>query len=341
MDTWDLIVHNTDTTTRHGTGSDHQILNLQIYSNKDFGLNSRYNVNKINNRLYNQRKGMDWIEFRERLESRKNEEHKKRSNIKRSKGIRTRLQNRPNNKKPNHNKNKKSWWDEECKEAWESWKKSMNNVWKTGNMEDFIITEHNRKKWTELKQHKKEKAWTLLTEEIAKEKDIGKIWNKAKGIQNFFIKENSALNPRRRTELEEAEIIKLKNKNTTVAGITCENNSTGNIDMNSLYYIWEKDIENYEIIMTINNSRNKTSASGDERIDYRTMSELPSYLKEAYCEIVKESWKNTIIPNDWKIGRLCFIDKLIVAGNATIRPITLTSCPEKIMEKLINNRLTL
>ncbi|XP_053990479.1 uncharacterized protein LOC128882775 [Hylaeus volcanicus] len=54
--------------------------------------------------------------------------------------------------------------------------------------------------------------------------------------------------------------------------------------------------------------------------------------------MIKTSWETKKIPQDWKEGRICFMNK---PNKAALRPITLTSCTGKIMEKIINRRISM
>ncbi|XP_053994260.1 uncharacterized protein LOC128884704 isoform X2 [Hylaeus volcanicus] len=54
-------------------------------------------------------------------------------------------------------------------------------------------------------------------------------------------------------------------------GIVTDDSTTNNWSQDIQTSIWEKDLENYEILMTINSTKGKTPAPGDDRIDYKIM----------------------------------------------------------------------
>lgn len=355
-------------------GSDHQI--IDIYWHTEYRINPR-NVSNIKEyksyRIYNQKK-MNWSIFREHLTNKQmqitkeinstNDLNEKYNRWKDS--IRktfTEIQSKPTNKartykqyntkknlnntvetstinvyKKNKNKTKNRWWDNECKELWDNWKKATKQLWNSGNIEDYNTMTGYHEQWKKLKKKKKQEKWDNLIEEISKEQDMTKVWNKIKYIKEHFTKEKNIIENKIRTELEDTEIKRLKEINTKelpVFEIPATYRTYKNLPENDKY---NTKINNAEILQTIESCKNKKSAPGIDNIDYTTISELPPFLKKILAEIITTSWETTKIPEDWKKGALCLLDK---PGKKALRPITLTSCTGKIIEKIINNRLQL
>ncbi|XP_053990575.1 uncharacterized protein LOC128882831 [Hylaeus volcanicus] len=78
---------------------------------------------------------------------------------------------------------------------------------------------------------------------------------------------------------------------------------------------WDTEPSNIEIMMAINSQRGKKSAPGEDRVDFKIIAELPPFMTEIFCEIVKESWRYGSIPQDWKKGRIYFLEKPEATNN--------------------------
>lgn len=64
--------------------------------------------------------------------------------------------------------------------------------------------------------------------------------------------------------------------------------------------------------------------------------EIPSEYRYLLLEIINEIWISALIPQPWREYQVHFIDKI---GKNKVRPIALSSCMGKIVERIINERL--
>lgn len=80
----------------------------------------------------------------------------------------------------------------------------------------------------------------------------------------------------------------------------------------------------------------RNSAPRLDGIEYRMIKELPEEMLHTMLNLFNEIWIQGTIPREWNIYQVMFIDK---AGKESVRPIALSSCIGKVMERMINERL--
>ena len=85
----------------------------------------------------------------------------------------------------------------------------------------------------------------------------------------------------------------------------------------------------------------EATAPGEDLIMYEMLKHLPDNAIKFLLQIVNKIWETGIFPKDWKISIIVPVKKPNKdAFQATsYRPIALTSCVCKLMEKVINIRL--
>ena len=88
-------------------------------------------------------------------------------------------------------------------------------------------------------------------------------------------------------------------------------------------------------------SSTEVSAPGEDTILYEMLKHLPEHAKIYLLKIVNKIWETGILPRDWKIAIVIPIKKPNKDPCQAIsyRPISLTSCMCKLMEKMVNTRL--
>ncbi|XP_018406275.1 PREDICTED: RNA-directed DNA polymerase from mobile element jockey-like [Cyphomyrmex costatus] len=79
-----------------------------------------------------------------------------------------------------------------------------------------------------------------------------------------------------------------------------------------------------------------SSNSGLDRIDYRIIKAFPPNLLTSLLDIFNNLFRCSIFPSQWSYSLIHLLSK---PNNSGVRPISLTSCLFKIMEKMILNRL--
>ena len=88
-------------------------------------------------------------------------------------------------------------------------------------------------------------------------------------------------------------------------------------------------------------SSTKTSAPGEDNILYEMLKHLPDDAKNFLLKIINKIWETGILPKSWKIAIVIPVKKpnKDPFQATSYRPIALTSCVCKLMEKMVNTRL--
>lgn len=75
---------------------------------------------------------------------------------------------------------------------------------------------------------------------------------------------------------------------------------------------------------------------GRDDIDYNMIKKLDADFRISLLEIINEIWVTSTIPHSWREYQIHFIDKI---GKKKVRSIALSSCMDKTMERMVNERL--
>ena len=88
-------------------------------------------------------------------------------------------------------------------------------------------------------------------------------------------------------------------------------------------------------------SSTEATAPGEDTIMYEMLKHLPDDTKKFLLKIINKIWETGILPKDWKISIIIPVKKPNKDSfqATSYRPIALTSCVCKLMEKMINTRL--
>ena len=104
--------------------------------------------------------------------------------------------------------------------------------------------------------------------------------------------------------------------------------------------IYNKDFNLDELVEAIQLSHN--SATGPDEIHYQMLKHLPDTSLETLLKIFNYIWTTGKFPDGWQYATIIPIPKpgKDPAEPNNYRPIALTSCLCKTLEKIINKRLT-
>lgn len=80
----------------------------------------------------------------------------------------------------------------------------------------------------------------------------------------------------------------------------------------------------------------RISAPGRDGIDYIMIRKLSADFRSSRLEVINDIWNTADIPHTWMEYQIHFIDKI---GKKKVRPIALSSCMGKLIERMVNERL--
>ena len=88
-------------------------------------------------------------------------------------------------------------------------------------------------------------------------------------------------------------------------------------------------------------SSTESTSPGEDNIIYEMLKHLPEHAKKFLLKIINKIWETGVLPESWKISVIIPVKKPGKDANqaSSYRPIALTSCVCKVVEKMINTRL--
>ena len=250
--------------------------------------------------------------------------------------------------KPRKNK---SWFNKKCESAIKK-KKHMLRIAKkhptNNNIKNFRIAQANSRRTC---RSAKKESFKKYISKINHNTPMSKIWKMIKKLKGnnkesikHITKENGTI---AETEKEIANEIaktlsdKSSNRNYNDKFATIKNNEEKQkIDFSST------NEESYNQIFTINEiktclSELKNTAAGPDKINNIILSNLPIESISLLLEIFNKLWKEKKFPENWQTATIIPIPKpgKDHSNPSNYRPIALTSCLCKLMEKLVCKRL--
>ena len=245
------------------------------------------------------------------------------------------------------------WYNDDCKEAIKQRKKSLNNFKKFPTKDNLNEVKVFRAKARRTIKISKRKSWRSYVSKINHKTPIKKVWDmirkisgktkspsythlnhpvaETKSTSKFdiaetlgetFLNNSSSRNYSEKFQKvkNEQEKIKLNFKSTN----TEEYNNLFNFD---------------ELLEAINQSHD--SATGPDEIHYQMLKHLPESSLQALLSIFNNIMTSGDFPEDWRLATVIPIPKpgKDPAEPTNYRPIALTSCLCKTLERMINKRL--
>lgn len=220
------------------------------------------------------------------------------------------------------------WWDAECDRLVRCRKAALLKFRFSGSRQDFIgfrkCAAHVR---TELRRIKQENFRNFCaTLNIGVNPSV--VWRAVKVFQSrWAYKERaSEFKPEKQRNILDM-LHKLFPPWVPVSGIIF------NIEKSD--HFLDQDFTTEELNLALAQVNTK-STPGMDRIDYRIIKELPKLGKRTLLNIYNLILKSGEFPNDWRKYRVFFIPK---SGGRGFRPISLSSCLCKTIEKMLSHRI--
>ena len=323
-------------------GSDHYPIKIDIIDNSALFQNHiRYKVNKAN-----------WTQYKELTEVRMNPEH----------GIENLLEQIENQiiqaadvaiptTSPNISRPPVPWWNEEIKEAIQKRKRAERALKRNYSIINKISYNRNRAKVRYLCNKAREESWQGFTSTINQFTSLNKIWTKTKKIAGKFTpKPLPILSINDQIIDTEAEVANTLAEEFAAVSDSSNYSSTfvrhkNAIERETLQFdttqehSYNKPISIPELTTCL--SQTQESAPGIDNITYamikRSHPTLISLILRLYNKILQEGH----YPKRWKTAIIIPIPKpnKDPKNPSNYRPISLTCCLSKLLEKIINLRL--
>lgn len=294
--------------------------------------NAKSTEEKYNTIIESIRDGMERIGVRKKRERDTEGENNGENNSERNKRIKKKVIMR----------GQYPWWDQKCKEKKEERKKAVRNFVKRPNEIYWTAYKKEEREMKEMIRDHKNKAWEEMATSVDHRTKGTDIWRKIKGLQRGFNTENNTcITIEEVRQLEEREIKKMLQKpteeeNELESAEESEESEDRRNEINMEEEERSQEIKAWEVEMAIQRANGK-SAPGEDGIDYMMIKNLTEGYKKEIEKLFNEIWRTKEIPKEWKKATVIFLDK---TNKKSLRPISLTDCMGKLMERVVNRRLT-
>lgn len=248
-------------------------------------------------------------------------------------------------------KHRNPWYNEECKQAIKARKRTERIFYKHPTWENLIDLKLNRARARRVINTAKKQSWRNYTSKITKNTPITKVWDllrKMKGRGDrpriLYVKHEDGM------ATEEKDIAEQLAK-------AFERNSTGSDSIPAFQIIRSRE-ERKEINFHLNNTdpynqefnleelvtslkQSHDTATGPDDIHYQMLKHLPTSSLILLLEVFNQIWTSGKLPSTWKEATIIPLPKpgKEHSDPNNYRPIALTSCLCKTMERMVNNRL--
>ena len=252
------------------------------------------------------------------------------------------------------NKKPIPWWDEECKKIHSERKRAQRALHRVRTLANQIAVRRLnalcRKKFKEKKRY----AWRRYVSSINSNTSMNEIWKKINKIRGKFSSHPPPLLKKDDGELtsqpaETAEILA-----DAFSKVSSDGNYTDKFirhkreeELKPLHLPTQWDITTpYNDEFTMNELKNALSSTqetspGLDKITYSMIKNTSEKFKTHILKLFNEIYLNNTLPTAWRTAIVIPIPKPNKDHSSPLnfRPISLTSCLCKLMEKMVNNRL--
>lgn len=244
------------------------------------------------------------------------------------------------------------WWNEECKEAKRTKNKARRKFLKTRDNVDFIEFKRLKAKARLTYRQAHKESWKLYVSEIRSETPISKIWkkiNKLRGrykgahIPTLKVNNESIIDPSKVANIIAGslnEISKGRASTDRIFASVKETAETIPIDFtDNLPHNYNSAFSLEEYLSALKNS--SESAPGEDTISIPIIKHLHINATHCLLDIFNELYSSNYFPPEW---RHAIVLPFLKPGKdpsspLNYRPIALTSCICKLLERMVNTRL--
>ena len=241
------------------------------------------------------------------------------------------------------------WWNKTCHNLRKITRKCYKKFKNNGSAQSKIIYQRAKAKQNKYFKKAKRASWLYYINGISSKTPSKLVWKKIKKLSGKFVPEPLPTLKIDGNFITEPEKVaeKLGEHFSKVSSSENYSNHFKNIrNAQVSINLGENNKEPYNAKFTMKELKealenSEPSAPGEDNILYEMLKHLPDKSKEFLLEIINKIWETGIIPKSWKIALILPIKKPNKDPSlpSSYRPIALTSCVCKLMEKMANTRL--
>ena len=242
------------------------------------------------------------------------------------------------------------WWTPDCKIASDAAKKQFTKLQRNSNPINVDLYNQLEATSTQVLLDAKRNSWGKYVGSIKSTAKIKEIWTKVNAIsgkkkcQNkIMIKENNDIHSDPNivsNKLGEFYSYVNSDENYPQDFIEMKNNAENNtIVFPKAKTIYNRIFTIYELEFTLDQCTG--SSPGPDDLHYEMFKQLTTEQKSCILKFINYIWTNDVFPEKWHEATIIPILKpnKVPTQCTSYRPISLTSCFCKIVEKLVNKRL--
>ena len=218
------------------------------------------------------------------------------------------------------------WYNQDCKEAIKERKQALSKFCKYPTKENLNNVRLFRAKARRTIKSAKRKSWRTYVSKLNYKTPIKKVWDMVRKISG---KSKSASYKHLNTNFNNTEA-KATSRSTKNFNLNFKSSNTEEYN-NSFNLVELKEVIN----------KSHDTATGPDEVHYQMLKHLPSKSLQALLDIFNDIWETGKFPESWELSTIIPVPK---PGKdhtepTNYRPIALTSCLCKTLERMINTRL--
>lgn len=250
-----------------------------------------------------------------------------------------------------------AWWSPETKKAVKARRKALRAAKRIPdghpNKEDALLAYRSaRNECRQCIRNAKLQSWNKFLDSINDQQTPTELWNKVNSL-NGKRKMNGLAIRHQGTITREPSVVAnvFADYFADLSAIQRYNSSfirANNVSTDSINQLLVPADNNHEInspfsLMELNYalSKGKGSSAGSDEIGYPMLKNLTERGRRFLLKLLNQEWINNTLPESWKHSLIVPIPKSKLPSSEpnNFRPISLTSCVSKVLERMVNRRL--
>ena len=246
------------------------------------------------------------------------------------------------------------WWDAKCEKVHRERKRAQRALHRNNNLSNAIAYKRLRALCRYTFKKAKETSWKNYTSSINSETSLTEVWKKVKKIKGTYsanpnpllTKEDGTLtdDPSETTEIMADAYAEISSNDNYSPQFSKHRKTEENRSIK--YRSMDDECNTYNQPLTMREMKQaiaavKESSPGEDAITYSLIKNSHENLKEKLLMIYNKIFLQHTFPDSWKTAVIIPIPKPNKSHSTpqNFRPISLTSCLCKLVEKMINTRL--
>ena len=240
------------------------------------------------------------------------------------------------------------WWNKECSKLRRMTRKFYRQYKNSPSAESKTIYQRAVAKQRNYYKKVKRDSWICYVNGINSQTAMREIWKKIRKLRGKYVPSPPPTLKEGNKIITDSEEVanKLGKHFSDISSSKRSSNFKTKKNFDIAVNLNSGEFESYNIRFSYKEfvnalSLTESSAPGEDTVVYEMIKHLPEYGKIFLLQIFNKIWDTGILPKSWKVSLIIPVKKPNKnAMDATsYRPIALTSCLCKVMEKMINIRL--